>query len=66
MSDDVTHRNILAIKDYSQETRAMVREDAALIAALSQQVMDLKNQMMQMQRQIGQLQVKLYSGGATE
>ncbi len=58
---DANQKNILAIKQHSEETRKMVRElEVKLnsITSLNLKVIELENQ-------IHNLQVKMFSGGAT-
>lgn len=65
MSDDVTHRNILAISSYSEETRKGLRETQKEFENLQKQFLQLHTDVQIMKSQLQGLQVKVFSGGAT-
>lgn len=65
MSDDVTHRNILAISSYSEETRKAVREVEKEMETVRKQFLQLRADVQVMKSQLQALQVKIFSGGAT-
>ena len=68
MSDvntEVVQKNILAIKEYSTETRKVVRENETEVKALRNMVITLQQQLQQQQRQLGILQAKVLGGAAT-
>ncbi len=61
MIDEVAHRNIMAIKQYSEDTRKMVRE----LELKTNTITTLLNRINVMEKQIGSLLVKINTGGAT-
>ena len=61
MSNDATHKNILAIKQHSEETRKLVRELENRLNAIN----SLNLKVLELEKQIQVLQVKLFSGGST-
>lgn len=65
MSDDIHHKNILAIKDFSERTREIVRSGQIVQEAHDNRIRSLEEQVMQLKGMIQALQVKIYSGGAT-
>ena len=65
MSDDVTHRNILSISSYSEETRKAVREVEKEMETVRKQFLQLRADVQVMKSQLQALQVKIFSGGAT-
>jgi len=60
MSDALT-RNIMAVKQYSEETREIVREFERRLNTYDTMLGKIEI----LEAQISALQVKLYSGGAT-
>ena len=61
MSNEATHKNILAVKQHSEDTRKLFRDlEARLNTVITQ-----ANRIDQLEKQVQQLQIKLYSGGAT-
>lgn len=62
MSEEVTRRNILAIKEYSEQTRELVREIEKRNTTIEMMVSDIET----LKKQVAALQVKVYSGGATQ
>lgn len=65
-SPEVTHKNILAIKQHSEYTRGQVVELCLLVEAQHNTVETLKGIVAALQTQVQALQVKLYTGGATD
>lgn len=65
MSDDVTHRNILAISSYSEETRQVARDTQKELEVVRKQFQQLRTDVQVMKTQLQALQVKTFSGGAT-
>lgn len=61
MTDSPTHKNILAVKQHSEETRAMFRSLEIKLASID----TLMGRIAALELQVNRLQVKLYSGGAT-
>jgi hypothetical protein len=61
MSDDATHKNILAIKQHSEETRKQLRD----LEKKFSNVEMLQNRINQLENQVKFLTVKVYSGGPT-
>jgi len=64
MTDEITERNIIAIKTYMEESRAMIKEITEKLKHKDAEVLALKQDIRSLAEQIGVLQVKLYSGGA--
>jgi uncharacterized coiled-coil DUF342 family protein len=65
MNDDVTHRNILAISSYSEETRKEFRDLEKEVKNLQKQILQLRAENATMKTQLQALQVRIFSGGAT-
>lgn len=65
MSDEVTKRNILAIKKHSEDTRVMLRELEQKVVHLKQKLDMAQKDNIDLRLQVQKLQIKLYSGGAT-
>lgn len=62
MSEEVMRRNILAIKEYSEQTREIVRGIESCYSNMEMMANDIRA----IKEQIAALQVKVYSGGATQ
>jgi len=62
---DIHHKNVLAIKQYSELTREKVNEAATKVDMIAQQNLQLRSELELLKQQVQQLQVRLYSGGAT-
>jgi len=60
--EDAIRKNVIAIKDHSETTRAMYRE---LETQYETRIGALENQIKLHTTQLQALQVKLFSGGAT-
>ena len=58
---DAIHKNILAIKAHSEDTRALIRD----LERKVDQYSVLHGQVQALAAQVQALQVKVYSGGAT-
>ena len=61
MNEELVRRNVLAIKQHSEETRKMVKEletNMNTIQTINQKIILLESQLQA-------LQVKIFSGGAT-
>ena len=65
MIDEVTHRNILAMKAYGEETRKLLRDSEEKVCQLEGIVLTNNETIKTMQSQIGLLLSKLYNCGAT-
>ena len=61
MNNDVNHRNVLAVKQHSEETRKMLRVLETKINTIDTLLTKVGN----LESQLRLIQVKLYSGGAT-
>ena len=59
---DANHKNIMAIKHHSEETRVMFRELEKKFGTID----TLIERLNQLENQVKNLQIKLYSGGATD
>jgi hypothetical protein len=59
---DAAHKNILAIKQHSEETRKLFRAVEAKTNTIDMLALKIE----QLEKQVQALQVKLFSGGATE
>jgi len=62
---EVNARNILAIKDHSEYTRAIVREIEVKLAAMQNEIVALRSLSDQTNERISAMQVRVYSGRAT-
>lgn len=65
MSDEATRKNILAIKYHSDVTREQVAALRAEVKAHADTLETLRATVQEMETQVRLLQIKLYSGGAT-
>ena len=65
MSEEVNKRNILAIQQYSEQTRELFREMELIMNDLKNQNENLKSQVNIVKTQIQSMQVRVYSGRAT-
>jgi len=63
---DATQKNILAIKDHSQATRKIVRDLKISLNEKDVKIKHLESSISILQQQMQVLQVKIFSGGATE
>ena len=63
--DEVTTRNIMALKAYAEETRKELRDVQTQIETLQNQVVTTDGVVRQLQAQIGYLQQKILGGGPT-
>lgn len=63
--DSAGYKNIIAIRDYSKDTRALVREMEQKFSNLEKLVLEQKATIEGQKQQIQALQMKVYSGGAT-
>lgn len=61
-AEDAIRKNILAIKAHSEDTRELVRELERKLATMHTMLLTIQA----LKDQVGKLQVKLYSGGATD
>ncbi len=58
---EAIQKNILAIKQHSEDTRILFRELEAKVNTIE----TLNQRLIQMEEQLSALQVKVFSGGAT-
>ena len=65
MSDEVTRRNILAIKAHSEETRKELRKMQTENKELHNLVETLNGKLGVLEKQLRIIQVRIFSGGAT-
>lgn len=65
VNSEVVRKNILAIRDHSNETRKGLRDAEAEVQALRNMVMTLQQQLQQQQQQLAILQTKVLGGGTT-
>jgi hypothetical protein len=66
MQDEATHKNILAIKAHSEQTRIELREMQEIVIGYENTLKTLVNEMNNLKTQMHNMQVRLYSGGPTE
>lgn len=64
--EEVVTRNVVAIKDFTQNTRKMVRGLEDEVKSLKLQIAMQNELMEQYTTQLAGIQMKLYSGGTTE
>ena len=62
--EEVTTRNVLAILEYSKETRKLVRDLEEKVLNLEQAVQERDKEVSRLKGQISILQQKLYQGGS--
>jgi hypothetical protein len=65
MSEEATHKNILAIQQYSKETRSLIRGLEAELVNSNNLVGTLTERLTVLETLLRSLQVKVYSGNAT-
>jgi hypothetical protein len=65
MSEEVTRRNVLAIKEHSEGTRKELREMQIQNAALKLEVESIRLEQESLRTGLQTIQIKVFSGGAT-
>ena len=65
-NNSATHKNILAIKQHSDITREQVTELRKLLIDSQNTINTMSGQIVVLQSQIQALQIKLFTGGATD
>lgn len=62
--EEVTKRNVLAILEYSKETRVLIRETREAVERLRTEVRELSQELEKLKLSISRLQQKIFSGGS--
>jgi polyhydroxyalkanoate synthesis regulator phasin len=59
--DEITHKNVMAIKQHSEDTRKLYRE----LEAKTNTIDTLLTRIDMLEQQVRAMQVKVFSGGST-
>ena len=65
MSDEVAHKNILALKGFVDDTRKLIREQGEMITHLVKLIKMQENRIEDLQTQITGIRVQVMKGGPT-
>lgn len=63
--DSAAYKNIVAIRDYSTQTRELVHQARAQVEETKRIQVQMQQELEQLRTQVRNLQIKLFSGGST-